>query len=384
MSGVVDAVSSIVSPKDGPGLLRRSKTADNPMFALAGNMLGFGRDLLPSAGLLENRSGFEWEMGCMSWQSPKLVDAEALDAAKLREDRDWVERMHNAGVNVSANTVRPGAETAIGKSQEWAQPEPKSIKFRVNPSNVSWAMRQRSVEQKSKAGTVLHVWNDNMRKTYFDEPVLTIKFESGNILPARGAFGTPGSIPQGLNNFYEFLSLVDEVKVLDDGRANLCYINYNSLVFPQITLWGFWTPNGVSFVDNATNHAQVNSWTAAFTVYRSNPEIGRAIETINQSIVDGSLAGESLKKVYNERISWTYANKRSETFGVLEDITGTAQGLISGQISPRDAASASKATIEAASQRIVSRASTALAGAVGAAVSGVPNTPRASGGGMNA
>ena len=152
----------------------------------------------------------------------------------------------------------------------------------------------------------------------------------------------------------------------------------------QIALWGFWTPNGVSFVDNATNHAQVNSWTASFTVYRSTPEIGRAIETINQSIVDGSLAGKSLKKVYNDRISWTYANKRSETVGLAGDITGTAQGLISGQIPSRDAASASKATIVAASQRIVSRSSTALAGAVGAAVSGVPNKPRASGGGMNA
>ena len=377
MAGVVDVVSSIVSPKDGPGLLRRSNTADNPMFALAGNMLGFGRDLLPNSGLLENRSGFEWEMGCISWSSPKPSEAYLQEQADRQEMRERVA----AGYAEGLTNITPEHFAKWQKDPEVPLPEPKSIKFRVNPSNVSWAMRQRSVEQKSKAGTVLHVWNDNVRKTYFDEPVITIKFESGNILPARGAFGTPGSIPPGLNNFYEFLSLVDEVKVLDDGRANLCYINYNSLIFPQITLWGFWTPNGVSFVDDATNHAQVNSWTAAFTVYRSNPEIGRAIETINQSIVDGSLAGESLKKVYSERISWTYANKRSETFGVLKDTTNT--GLISGQISPRDSASASRATIEAASQRIVSRSSTALAGAVGAAVSGVPNTPRASGGGMN-
>jgi len=336
MAGVADIITSVVDRKNGPGILRSPQTVDNPTFALAGNILGFGRGLLPTSGLRDNRNDFEWEMGCLSWQQ--------------------------GGGNVTVQNENGEEETLFR--------EPKAIKFRVNPSDVSWTMAQRSQEQKTKAGTVLHVWNDNERKTYFDEPVLTINFQSGNILPTRSLLDFQGTIPEGLVNFYEFMALVDEVKVLDDGRANLCYIKYNSLIFPSITLWGFWQPQGISFSDQASNHAQVNNWSASFTVYKSTPELGRAVAITNQSRVDGREAGHPLKQKYMERVGFTYSNRRSETFSPIQDL------LITGQVPPRAIASASKASVNAASQRIVSRTATAIAGAVSAATSGTPQPPR--------
>lgn len=353
MAGIASITSLINGGGRGPGVLRSPKTGGgftNSIFAAAGNTLGFGRGLLPNAGLFENRNDFEWEMGCQSW----------LDAGGefLVLDENGLPIL---------DTERGFFTGRFRTTQRTESRPPKAIKFRANPSDVSWTLAQRSQEQKTKAGTVLHVWNDNERKTYYDEPVLTINFQSGNILPTRSILDFRGDIPEGLVNFYEFMALVDEVKVLDDGRANLCYIRYNSLIFPSITLWGFWQPSGISFSDRADNHAQINNWTASFTVYKSTPEIGRAIATNNQSRVDGLEAGFPLKQRYLERVGFTYSNRRSETFAAAQSALTTATAIASGQIAPQDIASAAKATVNAASQNVVASIVTGAAGA-GAAI----------------
>jgi hypothetical protein len=335
--GVAEIYQTVVDRRHGPDLLRNPNTAETPGFAFIGNLLGFGGGLWPNSGLQENRTDYEWEMGCISWQGTKDING--------------------------------------------AQGPSKAIKFRCNPSDISWSMTQRSQEQKTKAGTVLHVWNDHDRKTYFNEPVITLTLQTGNILPVRNIFqpSTP-VVPEGLNNFYEFMALVDEVKVLDDGRANLVYIDYNSLIFPKIRLWGFFTPNGISFSDKASNPATVNSWTASFTVYKSEPNLGRAIATANggRGQVSGVKAGSGLKTAFQTE-GYPYKNRRSETFGLIEDALTTATAIASGQIPPRDIGAASKATINAASQRIVTRAGSALAGAVALTVAGTPNKGRLAG-----
>ncbi len=312
MADVENITTTIL--QGSPDLLRNPNTADTPGFAFIGNLLGFGGD----SGLTENRQNFEWEMGCISWQNP-------TDGSPRR-----------------------------------------AIKFRINPSDVSWSMAQRSQEQKTKAGTVLHVWNDRDRQSYFDEPVITLNLQTGNILPVQSIVEpgfSPPSVPEGLCNFYEFMALVDEVKVLDDGRANLVYIDYNSLVFPRIRLWGFFTPNGISFSDRADNHAQVNDWTASFTVYKSQPKLGRAISL---AITSGRQAGQDLKTTFRVA-GYPYLNRRSETFKTpLQTLGGVVL---------QNASAENRARISAASRRLVSRRGTALAGAVATRVSGTPQKP---------
>jgi len=324
MAEVANITTTILKDGRSPDLLRNPNTADTPGFAFVGNLLGFGSGLFPNSGLAENRQDFEWEMGCISWQNPP-------DGSPRR-----------------------------------------AIKFRVNPSDVSWSMTQRSQEQKTKAGTVLHVWNDRDRQSYFDEPVITLNLQTGNILPVRSILEplTP-TAPEGLCNFYEFMALVDEVKVLKDGRANLVYIDYNSLVFPRIRLWGFFTPNGISFSDRASDPAQVTAWTASFTIYKSQPKLGRAISL---AVTSGRQAGKDLKATF-QNAGYPYRNRRSETFGLVQDAATTARAVISGQVPLRDVSAVGRAAISAATQRIVTRGGTAIAAGVAAAVSGTPKPP---------
>ena len=86
-------------------------------------------------------------------------------------------------------------------------------------------------------------------------------------------------VPPGLYNFYSFLDLVDEQRIISDpndpnfGRMNLVYVIYNSNIFPQLTLSGIFTPDGVSFADEASEPNMVNSWTANLVVYNTSPRL---------------------------------------------------------------------------------------------------------------
>ena len=163
--------------------------------------------------------------------------------------------------------------------------ESKVILWNANPSSVSWRMAIRATEQKTRRGTVLHVWRDKIRGTYFDEPVLTFNLQVGNIIPVITRAGENGqivdaSMPRGLQNFYEFLNLLDEEKIIikgdKKGQPNFVYIIYNSMIFPVITLMGFFDPGGVSFDDTSENPNTVSSLTASFTVYRTEPHFSNA------------------------------------------------------------------------------------------------------------
>ncbi len=217
-----------------------------------------------------------------------------------------------------ANDANLNRQPFILTCQSWIK-EGRYLVAKVNPSEVQWRMPQRSVAQKTRAGEILHVWKDRFRGTFYDEPQLTIQFQSGNIMPIRreplvdtGEIrqvvstiertqvpnAAPGSrvieekenlqrvtikkpdpnetepvVPRGLHNFYEFLSLVDEQKILDTGDVNFVYIIYNSRQFPNLTLAGLFTPEGVSWSDSADNPNQMNGWSANFTVYESYPRL---------------------------------------------------------------------------------------------------------------
>jgi hypothetical protein len=211
-----------------------------------------------------------------------------------------------AGANQTANMPR---NPFILTCQQWIEEE-RYIIAAVNPSEIQWRLPQRAAAQKTRVGEIVHYWRDRFRGTFFDEPQLSIQFQSGNIMPMRTkplvrtgqrqqvvrtakplADGTryeqeevinvpivgPDQedvrVPPGLDNFYEFLQLVDEQKILDNGDINYVYIIYNSRIFPNITLAGLFTPEGVSWSDSAGEPNQLNGWSATFTVYDSYPRL---------------------------------------------------------------------------------------------------------------
>ena len=156
---------------------------------------------------------------------------------------------------------------------------PNTILWYANPKSVDWTISQRGSEAKTKAGTVLHIWRDRLRQTDYDDPKITITFQSGSIHPQypnstdqNALVGKPSpEVPAGLDNFYHFLQLVDTSKI-KRGHANLVHILYRSRIFPSMVISGFFDPNSVvRFTDSADNPYQVNSWSSTFTIYRTVP-----------------------------------------------------------------------------------------------------------------
>jgi len=146
----------------------------------------------------------------------------------------------------------------------------------INPSEVSFRLALRSTEQKVRGGTVTHTWFDRTRGTFFDEPVLSFTFQSGNCMPVRMENGEL-SMPRGLNAFHSFMNLLDTENTLPDGRPNYVYIIYNSLKFPTLTLVGFFAPGGISFTDSSQSASEM-SWSADFICHFTSPKLTSSTE----------------------------------------------------------------------------------------------------------
>lgn len=209
----------------------------------------------------------------------------------------------NAKDNASVTAAQINALAAGGVAPpQIASGKPdfnSTIIWTANPKSVTWSVSQRAVEAKNKSGTVLHVWRDKTRKSDYDDPKLSITFNSGNIMPqsdnATVTDRLPGikGISYGLNNFYQFLALVDRPKISASGQANLIHILYRSYIFPEIVLTGFFDPQMVvNFSDDSSNPFQVNSWTANFTIYSTTPRLqdyGALFQAFQQDGLKGFL-----------------------------------------------------------------------------------------------
>lgn len=165
------------------------------------------------------------------------------------------------------------------------------IILHINPSEVQFAQSLRGANSKNKSGTVLYTWRDSKRKSFFDEPVVTMTFHTGNISPfsyiadvakrkeIESSDYQTQPISRGLANFYRFLELVDDRKILPDGRPNFVYITHSSRKFPKLTLVGFFDPDAITIVDNADDPNQL-TWTASFTCRHTFPHLSDSTQLL--------------------------------------------------------------------------------------------------------
>jgi hypothetical protein len=150
----------------------------------------------------------------------------------------------------------------------------RGLAWAANPSDITWTMAQRSAHSKNLFGTVLHVWPDNGRDTFYDELRVTFNLQSSNIMPVQSANSAQGWVASpGIRNFYDFMQLVDAPKLTASGRANLVSVQYNSNLFPQLILLGMFDSSGIRFTDSGSNPNQVNAWSADFIVYDTSPRL---------------------------------------------------------------------------------------------------------------
>jgi hypothetical protein len=174
--------------------------------------------------------------------------------------------------------------------RNWLSRPESSVRFIplfVNPSDVNWSLPKRGTVVKTAAGAVRNTWRNRYRNTYFDEFTLNVTFQSGNIMPSQGNVGAnlssiggfstatenPG-VPPGLLNFYRFLELTDQPKLLGSWE-NRHIIIYHSRIFPVLRLEGFFTEDPITWADTV-NDGNKLSWTATFQVYKTFPKISVA------------------------------------------------------------------------------------------------------------
>lgn len=170
-----------------------------------------------------------------------------------------------------------------------------------NPSDVSWTLNQRGVLSKNKTGTVLHVWRDRVRNTFYDEPILNLNLQAGNLMnvtvDTSGNISTPTfsrpTMAPGLDNFYQFLQLFDETKITPEGQGNFVTIQYGSRLFPNMTMTGMFVPDSLKFTDSSQTPNTVTSWTVSFQVYSTIPMFNKYEELVNVWKADGYKANLS-------------------------------------------------------------------------------------------
>lgn len=251
--------------------------------------------------------------------TPGGVDSNATNRSKAND-------------RASQNGVRRTAW--IMTTTEWTSADPKKLLiWGANPSEVSWSMAQRATHVKNLYGTVMHVWPDNFRNTFYDEFKLTLSLQSGSILPIL-LDGNPNfDTAPGLDNFYEFMQLVDAPKLTSKGRVNEVIITYNSNLFPKLTLYGMFDPQGIRFTDSTSNPNMVNSWSADFIVYRTDPvlssnkSIGKGGSQIANPDLLARWLEERVKNVPTGRPQTLPATGGMSEIGGLSGLGGAASGI---------------------------------------------------------
>lgn len=219
--------------------------------------------------------------GVNTEQANKEFEAVADALTKLQNDYVTKGRGDKPLTATSGNRAAQNGIQRIPwlmSTTEWlTQNPPKGLVWQVNPGDVSWTMAQRSIHTKTIIGTVLHVWPNQARNTFFDEPRITLNLQSGNLLPVMIRNGTDFEPSGGIANFYDFMMLVDAPKLTvgtdtQPPRSNLVSIQYSSNLFPKITLIGMFDPTGIKFTDTSQDN-QVNGWSVDFIIYDTIPKL---------------------------------------------------------------------------------------------------------------
>jgi len=191
------------------------------------------------------------------------------------------------GLGERGQYLKEGREPFILTCTSW-QAQGRFIMFWVNPSDISWSFKLRGVTSPNKGGTISYIWRDNRRgNTFYDEPRVTFTFQTGNCMPVQvfqGGFRRAEYLegedvtdtstirmPPGLFDLYDFLELMDEPMILSDGSANYRYIYYNSVLFPNITLRGWFVPEQDFSITESKDSPTSTTWSHTFIVRDTVP-----------------------------------------------------------------------------------------------------------------
>jgi hypothetical protein len=165
-------------------------------------------------------------------------------------------------------------------SDLWRQ-EDRALVLHAGPASASWSLALRAQNEENKAGHARyaqarhagHGNHDDPSLTYFDLPKVQFQFQAGNILPIP-EFQNEVSLAYGLQDFYKFFELLNQPPLIPagqyEGKHNYTWVFYTSLHFPQVTLKGYFDPEGLTWEDNAEAPTTL-TWNASFLAHEMSP-----------------------------------------------------------------------------------------------------------------
>ena len=149
----------------------------------------------------------------------------------------------------------------------------------LNPEQYSFSLGTREVLEKCGGGQVLHSYEASQSREqdlgrYLDDIPISYNMNTGNCLPVKIANGDI-KIPAGLDTFYALIELLlEDPRVLDDGRPNDLIIVQSSVIFPSMTVEGKLDPGGIQGVNlDAGNPAEIRGFNFTVQVRRTVPKI---------------------------------------------------------------------------------------------------------------
>jgi hypothetical protein len=259
------------------------------------------------------------DSGILSTPKVNLLQGVNIDILRNLQDQQAqsqsaLQTSQNSGLNIYGVYRVPWVFATFDEVNGTAT-NPNPVVWVANPKSVGWTINQRGSETKNKSGTVLYMYRDSLRKTDYDDPKIRMEFQAGNIAPqAQDATKTSGSldtnqISGGLNNFYQFLSLVDNSKIATNGQANVIHILYRSRIFPSMVLTGFFDPQMiVQFSDDSNDPYRITSWSATFTVYSTTPRLNNYNQLIQRFQSEGFTGFTQLNQTNGTTIDTTQQN----------------------------------------------------------------------------
>lgn len=177
-------------------------------------------------------------------------------------------------------TIEDGRIPFVLTCLSW-QAQGRYIYFWANPSDLNFSVQLRGTTTKVKGGTISYYWRSSNSSRgglgFFDEPRLTITFQTGNLMPVRmTGSGDVVRVPPGLIDLYEFLALMDEPPVLDNGTMNYRILSINTPVFPNMICYGFFPPEEPIAFNQTSSDPNQTSWTANFVIRKTSPDFRNA------------------------------------------------------------------------------------------------------------
>lgn len=240
-----------------------------------------------------------------------------------------VDSNNNPGALDNAVNMVPGRVPWLMSTTEWLEQGMGIIWF-ANPSDISWKLKLRQSTSKNAHSTVTHNWPNDVRGTNFDEYVLSMTLQTGNLMPYSRANPTEPidserHMAPGLVNFYDFLKLLDAPKLTGPGpdgkgggRTNHVIIKYRSNIFPDMTLIGQFDPEGTSFNDTSQDPMNVSSWSVQFIVTDTFPRLSDNTD---------SFRNQGLFNAYVAATRSAFVTRQS-------DVAGQKDGSIQGLVNP--------------------------------------------------